>query len=174
MQCRTTDGLGQARCCQRGAAAQRRAARTSSSSKPYKPYKPWSMPRERACLEDLRAGQQEGLVGRAEAGAIRDAPLLKQPHIDAPEAEHGEHDEERLVVDVEQLRVLVLRKAQAGHDRVHRGRHAAHEGQRLRAVALRARTAACDASAPCRCRPVNPSSLEGSVPGLCHLIVLPS
>ena len=89
-----------------------------------------------AHLEDLLAGQQEGLVRGAEANAVGDAPGLEHAHVDAPQPQHGEHDEERLVIDVEQLGVLRLRAPQAGHDCVHRAAHAGHEQQEVRAVAL--------------------------------------
>ncbi len=68
------------------------------------------------CLEELAAAAQELLVVRAEADSIGNAFALKYPHVDRPQPQHCQDDQQRLVVDVEQLQMILAGCAQAGHD----------------------------------------------------------
>ena len=56
-----------------------------------------------SCLKELVAAAQMLLILRTEADTIGDAAALKDPDINGPEPQHGQHDQQGLVVDVEQL-----------------------------------------------------------------------
>ena len=64
-------------------------------------------------LVHLAAAQQEGLVVGREADAVAHAPALEEAHGGAVQPQHGQQHQQRLVVDVEQLREAVLRPRSA-------------------------------------------------------------
>ena len=59
-------------------------------------------------LTQLLAAEQILLVVRAEADMVGNAVLLKCTHIKRPQPQHGQHDQQRLVVDVEEFIVVCL------------------------------------------------------------------
>lgn len=72
------------------------------------------------CLKELVAAAQILLVVWAEADTIGDAAALEDPDIYGPQPQHRQHDQQRLVVDVEQLQVIEAGRSQAGHDGIRR------------------------------------------------------
>ena len=69
-----------------------------------------------AYLVDLSAIEQELLILTAEADLIPYCLQLKNAHCDAPKPQHGDHNDKRLVVGVEELHVGLVRIAERRYD----------------------------------------------------------
>jgi len=67
-------------------------------------------------LEQLLAAEQVLLIPCAEADPVLNALALKQSDINAPHPQHCQQQQQRLIVDVEQLQGVFASGVQAGHD----------------------------------------------------------